>query len=222
MRDETGAVVDLVFDYANRGAGAVAGMAGERAGRACACSRCCRPSRPRCSRASSPCSTTALPLRTELDYSDRFAGARAFSTRFEISASRLGDGLLVVYEDVAARARAQATERRYGAVLEATSDWVSIADRDNNLVYVNPAGRRMVGIGLDEDITGRRIGEFSPAWARERVLGEALQVARRDGSGAAISRGCIATATRSRSRRSSSRAWPPTARSTSTRRSPAT
>ena len=39
----------------------------------------------------------------------------------------------------------------------------------------------MVGIGDDEDISGRRIGDFSPAWARERVRGEALAAARRDG-----------------------------------------
>ncbi|MDQ3723796.1 MAG: hypothetical protein M3376_12225 [Actinomycetota bacterium] len=119
-----------------------------------------------------------------------------FADRFALSASRLGDGLLVVYEDIGARVRAQATERRDGAVLEATSDWVSIADRDNNLVYVNRAGRMMVGIDLDEDITGRRIGEFSPAWARRGVLGEALAVARRDGAWRGTSRGCIATGTR--------------------------
>ncbi len=100
----------------------------------------------------------------------------------EVSVSRIGDGLLVVYEDIGRRERAQATARRYEAVLEATSDWVSIADRDNNLVYINPAGRRMVGIGLDEDITGRRIGDFSPAWARRRVQSEGLAAARRDGA----------------------------------------
>ena len=181
VRDAAGAIVDLVFDYANRGASRLAGVpAGELVGHHL--------------RAALPAFPAALfedlvavledgvPLRMQLDYSDRFAGGRVFSTRLEISASRLGDGLLVVYEDVTARARTQATERRYGAVLDATSDWVSIADRDNNLVYVNRGGRQMVGIGIDEDIGGRRIGEFSPAWARERVLGEALEVARREGS----------------------------------------
>jgi len=181
--DERTHVVDFVFDYANRAAGALAGMStdalvGHRL------------------RAALPAFPDALfddlvavldggpPLRTRLDLAGRFAEGAQFSATFEISASRLGDGLLVVYEDIGARARAraQATERRYGAVLEATSDWVSIADRDNNLVYVNSAGRRMVGIGLDEDISGRRIGEFSPAWARERVLNVALEVARREGS----------------------------------------
>src|SRR5215218_6038905 len=181
VRDETHAVVDFVFEYANRGASAVAGVpASAIVGRRL--------------RESLPAFPSGLfhelvgllddgvPLRTEVDLTDRFAGGAPFTGRFEIAASRLGERLLIVYEDVAAHARIRATERRYGAVLEATSDWVSIADGDNNLVYVNSAGRRMIGIGIDEDISGRRIGEFSPAWARERVIGEALEVARREGS----------------------------------------
>ncbi len=181
VHDDTGAVVDLVFEYANRGASVIAGMpASDLVGLRM--------------REALPAFPDALfddlvgvldngvPLRTEVEFSDRLSGGAPFTARFEIAASRLGDRLLAVYADVAARARAHATERRYGAVLEATSDWVSIADRDNNLVYVNSAGRRMIGIGVDEDISGRRIGEFSPAWARERVLGEALEVARREGS----------------------------------------
>jgi anti-anti-sigma factor len=84
-------------------------------------------------------------------------------------------------DEAMTRARAQAAERRFGAVIEATSDWVSIADGDAKLVYVNAGGRRMVGIGPDEDIVGLRVGEFSPAWARERVVSEALPVARREG-----------------------------------------
>ena len=120
-------------------------------------------------------------LRTQVEYADTFAGRRAFAGRFAVSASRVGERLLVVYEDVTSRARALLAERRFGAVIEATSDWVSIADGEANLVYVNAAGRRMVGIGEDEDIAGARVGEFSPAWARERVLAEGLPGARRDG-----------------------------------------
>ena len=180
VRDDDGSVVDLVFDYANRSAGAVAGMTGaELVGRRL------RASLPMLPRALFDDLVGVLdgdpPLRTQIDLGDREARRQPLSARFELSASRLGEGLLVVYEDLDARDRVLATERRFGAVLEATSDWVSIADGHNNLVYINPAGRRMVGIGLDEDITGRRIGEFSPAWARERVLNEALEVARREG-----------------------------------------
>ena len=181
VRDDAGAVVDFVFDYANRLAGTLVGApSGEQLrGR-----RLLEilPDFPRelLGRFAAVLES-GEPLRTRMDHSDALADRPDFSGRFDVSASRLGDGLLVVYADEDVRARTRAVERRYGAVLEATSDWVSIADKDNNLLYINPGGRQMVGIGPDEDITGRRIGEFSPAWARERVLNEALDVARREG-----------------------------------------
>ncbi|MEA2143464.1 MAG: hypothetical protein QOI64_1894 [Solirubrobacteraceae bacterium] len=179
VRDEAGAVVDFVFEYANRVAGKVARLPSvELLGRRVLETL---PAFPRELFAGFVgVVESGVTLRTQIDLPSRRAGAGAV-TRFEVSASRRGDGLLVVYEDIGARARAQATERRYGAVLEATSDWVSIADVDNNIVYVNPAGRQMVGIGPDEDISQRRVGDFSPAWARARVLGEGLAAARRDG-----------------------------------------
>jgi anti-anti-sigma factor len=179
VRDEAGATVDFVFDYANRVAAAAAGAsASELPGRSML------ETLPKLSQhvfdRLVDVIATGAPQRIRLDNAEAFGGGK-FSGHFEIAVSRLGDSLLVIYEDVVVRARSRSAERRYGAVLEATSDWVSIADRDNNLVYVNAGGRRMVGIGLDEDITGRRIGEFSPAWARKRVLGEALAVARSEG-----------------------------------------
>src|SRR5919106_986520 len=78
VRDEAGSVVDLVFDYANHGAAALARMP-----------------------------------------ADTFAGRTAFTGRYRVAVSRLGDGLLIVYEDLGALARARAAEQRYGAVLEA-------------------------------------------------------------------------------------------------------
>jgi anti-anti-sigma factor len=181
VRDEAGRVVDFVFHYANRVAGQVARVpGGELVGRRVLEAL---PAFPR-DRFDSFVGVldSGVALRTQIEPARPGREGSVFATRFEVSASRLGDGLLVVYQDIGSRERALATERRYGAVLDATSDWVSIADRDNHLVYINPAGRRMVGIGLDEDITGRRIGEFSPAWARRRVLNEALAAARRDGA----------------------------------------
>ncbi|HWI08111.1 MAG TPA: SpoIIE family protein phosphatase [Solirubrobacteraceae bacterium] len=181
VRDDAGAVVDFVFDYANRLACSLVGgpapspLLGRRL------LEMVPDFSPKLLARFAAVVDSGEPLRARVDQSRAFAERADFSGRFDVSASRLGDALLVVYADEDLRARARATERRYGAVLEATSDWVSIADGDNNLLYVNPAGRRMVGIGLDEDITGRRIGEFSPAWARERVLNEALEVARREG-----------------------------------------
>jgi anti-anti-sigma factor len=179
VRDADGRVV-FVFAYANRRAGEIAQLApGELVGLRI---REALPAFPKILFAGFIAVLDGgPPLRTNIRYADRLDGRKPFSTRFAVSASRIGDALLLVYDDVGERTRVHAFERRYGAVLEATSDWVSIADGDNNLVYINPAGRAMIGLDPDEDITGRRIGEFSPAWARERVHREALAVARRDG-----------------------------------------
>ena len=113
-----------------------------------------------------------VALRTQIDYREARAGGASSPPASRSPPRGSATGCSSSTRTSARASRAQAIERRYGAVLEATSDWVSIADRDNNLLYVNPAGRRMVGMDLDEDITGRRVGDFSPAWARERVLGE--------------------------------------------------
>jgi anti-anti-sigma factor len=180
VRDGDGAVGDFVFEYANRVAAAALGAASDEltGGSVLAA----LPAFPReLFEQMVAVVEDGSALRTQVDYHDAFAGRAAFSGRFDVSASRIGGHLLVVYEDITARDRAHAAERRFGAVIEATSDWVSITDRDAKLVFINAAGRRMVGLGPDEDIVGLRIGEFSPAWARERVLRDALPVARRDG-----------------------------------------
>jgi PAS domain S-box-containing protein len=181
VRNELGEIVELVYAYVNARAGEVAGVsASALVGQGVLVAM---PTFPRdVFEALVAVLRDGEPLHTTMDYRDAVAGRPEFSGIFQITASRLtGDALLVIFDDVAARARALATERRYGAVLEATSDWVSIADRDHRLVYVNPGGRRMVGIGPDEDITGTPIGAFSPPWAREIVRREALGVALRDG-----------------------------------------
>jgi len=180
VRDEPGTIVDFVFDYVNRVAASAVGVAvGELPGRSLL--EVLPQIPPHVFDKLVGVLETGIPLRMQLEYADVFAGGSKFTGHVEIAVSRLGDSLLVVYEDIGARARARSGERRFGAVIEATSDWVSIADGDNNLLFVNSGGRRMVGIGLDEDITDKRIGEFSPAWARNRVLTEALPAARRSG-----------------------------------------
>jgi PAS domain S-box-containing protein len=180
--EDAGEIVDLRFAYANARAGDVAGLpADELVGQRVLVAL---PAFPRdVFEALVEVRRSGEPLHTTMDYyRDAFAGHPQFAGVFHITASRLGDdAVIVIFDDVAARARARAAERRYGAVLEATSDWVSIADRDHRLVYVNPGGRRMVGIAPDEDIAGTPIGTFSPPWAREIVRREALAIALRDG-----------------------------------------
>ncbi|HEY1540641.1 MAG TPA: SpoIIE family protein phosphatase [Solirubrobacteraceae bacterium] len=181
VRDDGGTLVDFVYAYANNRAGDIAGaipastLRGRRVHDAL-------PAFPdELFEAMTAVLEGGEPHHTVLDYSDRFAGHPEFSGRFQVTTSRLGDELLMIFDDVGARDRARSAERRYAALLEATTDWVSIADRDLRLTFVNAGGRQMVGIGPDEDVGDFEAGDFSPQWARDYVRNAALAIVRRDG-----------------------------------------
>ncbi len=82
-------------------------------------------------------------------------------------------------EDRVARRTAElqaalAESRRLAAIIEATSDYVGIADLQGNSVYVNEAGRRMIGLDDEAYASFRNVADCYPA--RERgVLMEMLQ-----------------------------------------------
>jgi PAS domain S-box-containing protein len=56
---------------------------------------------------------------------------------------------------------------RLAEILEHTTDFVGFSEPDGMVLYINPAGRSMVGIGTDEDITCLRVRDLhSPESAR--------------------------------------------------------
>ena len=81
----------------------------------------------------------------------------------------------------AERQRAAATQARLTAILEATTDFVATADPEGQVLYCNRAGRRMLGLGDEEDVTGVRIGDTHPAWAAAIVWTEGIPAALRAG-----------------------------------------
>jgi PAS domain S-box-containing protein len=68
------------------------------------------------------------------------------------------------------------------AILEATTDLVGIADTEGRTLYLNRAGRAMLGIPADEDPTGTPIVEYHPPWAADLVTRTGIPAARRTGS----------------------------------------
>ncbi|MDX1632898.1 MAG: PAS domain-containing protein, partial [Thermoanaerobaculia bacterium] len=72
--------------------------------------------------------------------------------------------------------------RRMAAILDEITDLVGTADPQGRLLYLNPAGRRLVGIGDDEKIADLHISSFHPGWARATSIEEAIPVAIRDGT----------------------------------------
>lgn len=95
---------------------------------------------------------------------------------------------LLVLEDLTEeerlRAEAKASEENaalLARILEATTDYVSMADTNKRILYINQAGRRMAGIGAHDDVTGMEISQMHPEWAYNIIRDEGLPVAARDG-----------------------------------------
>lgn len=74
------------------------------------------------------------------------------------------------------------TRDRYAEILDATPDFVGTADAEGRTLSVNLAGRRMLGIVEDEDLSGRPIADYHPQWAQEMIFKEGIPAALRNGT----------------------------------------
>jgi len=83
--------------------------------------------------------------------------------------------------DITEHKRAEEARAQLAEILEATTDLVATADSHGGLLYLNQAGRRLLGIGADEDISGLTISSAHSAGAAEIILNEALPAARQQG-----------------------------------------
>lgn len=97
----------------------------------------------------------------------------AMATYFNRSHAALTDQFRVakrleLTERAASEARLAA--QRLGRVIEATTDHVSIAGPDGEMRYLNRAGRKMVGIGPDEDISRLTVLDLLPPRLRDNAL----------------------------------------------------
>lgn len=96
--------------------------------------------------------------------------------RTESDGSPVFDG---VVEDVTARKEAQVIKERLIHLLDASPDFVSITDADQQIVYLNRAGRHLVG-ELPEDLP-EAMAIAHPEWARRLIEREGVPFAHRHG-----------------------------------------
>ncbi|MCL1465936.1 PAS domain S-box protein [Argonema galeatum] len=94
----------------------------------------------------------------------------------------LDDQIIVIVRDISDRKRAEKTQAILTAILEATPDFVSTADVQGNVLYINRAGRRMMGLAEDEDISTKKVSEFCAQSAAEIILGEGIPAAIKNGT----------------------------------------
>ena len=116
-----------------------------------------------------------LPLITA---QDRHIWVRALG-----AAERLNGRTVRLYgafQDITELKLAEVERARLVSILESTTDFVGIADANLHAIYLNKAGRKMVGIGEDEDLNFPIVQGHSE-WARKKLTDEALPVVMRDG-----------------------------------------
>ena len=89
--------------------------------------------------------------------------------------------LRTVSRDVHARVLAERELERFRAVAEQTTDFVGIAGVDGYAIWVNPAGRRLLGWTPDEDVTRRTITGALTAAAADRLRHEIVPAAQEHG-----------------------------------------
>jgi PAS domain S-box-containing protein len=61
---------------------------------------------------------------------------------------------LVVAQDITERKRAEEEKLKFFTLVEYSRDFIAVADLQDNVEYVNPAGRAMLGIGDAESVKG--------------------------------------------------------------------
>jgi PAS domain S-box-containing protein len=113
-----------------------------------------------------PTSTDTIGVLVVQHYEDK----AAYSQRDLEFLASVGDQVGVAIE----RKQAEETQARLIRILESTDDVVCIADNQSRLSYLNRAGRKMIGLAVDEDISRMRISDLHPNWTHQLLESEIL------------------------------------------------
>jgi len=103
----------------------------------------------------------------ELSHTRRDGRRIVVTSRWALQRDKEGKptAILEINRDITGQKQAEAWRARLAAILEATSDLVSTADHKGRMLYLNRAGREMLGIGVEEDIAGLSVKDLHPEWA---------------------------------------------------------
>ena len=115
-------------------------------------------------------------------FNQMLAQIQSQDNALQVAQRELRDQVNALQREIGERQRAEAAHDRLTAILEATPDIVVSADPNGSAFYLNHAGRQILGLGQDKDITGLKTLDFHPDWAREIIVGEGFPAAVQNGS----------------------------------------
>ncbi len=90
-------------------------------------------------------------------------------------------GYLAIHYDVTQRRRLERERGRLLAVLENSADFIGVAELDRTPSYLNPAGRRLVGLDANVDLKATTLEDYIAPEHRERFLQELVPGIMREG-----------------------------------------
>jgi len=131
----------------------------------------------------------------ELSHTRRDGRRIVVTSRWVLQRDKVGNpaAILEINRDITAQKQAEAGRARLAAILEATSDLVGSSDLEGRVLYLNRAGRKMMGFGVDEDVSRFTVQDLHPEWAYRLILDqgdiEALNQEVWSGETAFLSRG---------------------------------
>jgi len=86
------------------------------------------------------------------------------------------------------RVLSEGIQARLLAILEKTTDFVAVTDTEGSMLYLNPAGRALLGLAPGDDISRMKLSEHSDKEVSDRIWNEAIPSAIRSGLWAGESR----------------------------------
>ncbi|HMF60504.1 MAG TPA: PAS domain S-box protein [Vicinamibacterales bacterium] len=91
-------------------------------------------------------------------------------------------GVIGLVEDISERKLIEEQRERLAALVDASPDFIGCADpQTTQVTYINTGGRKMCGIGDDEEIGELTLGDVHPAWMTQQLAEVTLASAIRDG-----------------------------------------
>ncbi len=79
--------------------------------------------------------------------------------------------------DITDRKQAEETQKHLMAIIEATTDFIGMTDKNGYSLYTNRAGRKICNIGADEDMSHMHISDFHTQADFKHIMKEALPCA---------------------------------------------
>ncbi len=115
------------------------------------------------------------------------AGLRWLMTRSstyftEVDGERVAARTVGAVVDITARRKSEQEHEQRAQILDASTDFVAMTHANGDLIYLNRTGREFLGIGRDEDISGRNLLVAHPPAELERIWQECVPRAAREGS----------------------------------------